>query len=241
MVLDPATGACIGLVDGASLTAIRTGAGSAVATAALSNDDAETVAILGAGVQAETQLEGVCAVRNIRKVWICARTKARAEHLCARLASRLGIPADVRVVDTSREALKDADIVCTATGARSALFEDRELKPGAHINAIGAYRPDMQEVPAVTVQRARVFVDRLDAAMLEAGDLIRAMEAGLIDGSHITGEIGALLSGELIGRQDRRQITMFKSVGMAAQDAVCSALAVRNAETLRLGVDVKWD
>jgi len=241
MVLDPTTGACIGLVDGASLTAIRTGAGSAVATDKLAREEASTVAIFGNGAQAATQLEGICAVRSIRTGWIFGRDPAKVEAFCARLAGRFGITADLRIAETPGQALADADIVCTATGSTSALFQDDELKPGAHINAIGAYRPDMTEIPATTMLRARIFVDHCRSSLSEAGDLVQPIASGVFDEAHIVGEIGALLAGERIGRQDRRQITLFKSVGMAAQDAVCATVAVRNAEQNQLGVSLQWN
>jgi len=241
LVLDPATGACLGLVDGASLTALRTGAGSAAATDALARQDAETVTIFGAGAQAESQLRAICAVRQIRRVWVINRTLERAEQMCKRLSDTDGIPAKIRVARNAEEALEDADIVCTATGSYRPLFNDCDLKPGVHINAIGAFRPDMQEIPVETVQRARVFVDHRESVLHEAGDLVQPIRSSAINESHIGGEVGALLSGEVIGRQDPHEITLFKSVGMAAQDAVCAAFALRRACELGIGSIAKWD
>jgi len=238
LVLDPATGACIGLADAASLTAIRTGAGSGVATALLAREDAEKVAILGAGAQAATQLQAMCAVRQIRTAWVFSRTPARAEAMCARLAGRDGITTDLRIASSASEAIREADIVCTATGSHVPVFQDCDLKLGVHINAVGAFKPDMQEVPAETVGRARVFVDHLSSALQEAGDLVQAIRAGAIGEDDIVGEIGSLLAGDLAGRQDLRQITLFKSVGIAAQDAVCATAAIRNAQAMNLGVNV---
>ena len=229
LVFDPPTGAPVGLVDGAALTALRTGAGSGVATEALARRDAETVAIFGSGAQAATQLMAVCAVRNIRKAWVFSRSSERAEEMCARLQGHDRLPTDLTVATSARQAIEDADIVCTATGSLSALFEDDNLKPGTHINAIGAFRPDMQEIPPATVKRARIFVDHLSSVLQEAGDLVQPLRLGQIEKNHLVGEIGSLLAGRLTGRQNAQEITLFKSVGMAAQDAVCSTLAIRNA------------
>jgi ornithine cyclodeaminase/alanine dehydrogenase-like protein (mu-crystallin family) len=238
LALDPQTGGCLALLDGAALTALRTGAGSGVATDLLARPEAKTLAVLGAGGQAGAQLEAVCAVRSIETVWLFDRARTKAEELCARWAGRDGIPLDVRIAETAREAVRDADIVCTVTTSLVPLFEDVDLRVGTHINAIGAFRPEMQEIPPATVQRARVFVDSREAALHEAGDLLKPMQAGLFGPEHLAGEIGAALAGLLHGREGTEQITLFKSVGMAAQDAVVAAEATRRAETAGIGVSV---
>ena len=237
LVLDPATGACLGLVDGASLTALRTGGGSAVASDVLALPDASTVAIFGSGAQAATQLQAICSVRTIRTAWIFSRTPAHAEQMCGKLAGQKGIPDNLKVARTANEAVAEADIICTATGSLEPLFDDQDLKPGVHINAIGAYRPDMVEIPATTVARARIFVDHLASALHEAGDLVHPIRLELIDETHIVGEIGSLVAGRIVGRRNDKEITLFKSVGMAAQDAVCASLALRNAELRGLGME----
>ncbi|MCW3052211.1 MAG: putative ornithine cyclodeaminase [Chthonomonadales bacterium] len=235
LVLDPETGGCLALLDGAALTALRTGAGSGVATELLARPDATTLAVLGAGGQAAAQMEAVCAVRPIETVWLFDRARGKAEELGARWAGRNGIPLDIRVAGTVQEAVRDADVVCTVTTSRSALFEDVDMKVGAHINAIGAFRPDMQEIPFATVGRARLFVDSREAVLHEAGDILLPMQAGLFGADHIVGEIGAALGGLLVGREREDQITLFKSVGMAAQDAVTAAVALRRAEIAQIG------
>jgi alanine dehydrogenase len=240
LVLDPDTGRCLALLDGAALTAIRTGAGSAVATDALARPEAATVAVLGAGGQAAAQILGVCTVRAITTVRIYNRTRSRAEALAASLAGQEAIPKDVLVAATAREAVQEADIVCTATSAPVPLFDDSDLKPGVHINAIGAFRPDMQEIPAETVRRARLFVDNRAAVLAEAGDVVQPLQAGLIDAAHILGEIGEVLCGRISGRQNPHEVTLFKSVGMAAQDAVAATVALSRAQAQGLGQLVRW-
>jgi len=139
------------------------------------------------------------------------------------------------VVETAQEAVRDADIVCTVTTSRTALFEDRDIRMGAHINAIGAFRPEMQEIPFATTARARLFVDSREAVLHEAGDILLPMQAGLFGADPIVGEIGAALSGLVRGREREDQITLFKSVGMAAQDAVTATVALRRAEIAQIG------
>jgi len=236
LVLDPETGGPLGLLDGAALTALRTGAGSGVATELLARPDAGTLAVLGAGGQAAAQMEAVCAVRRIETVWLFDRTRNKAEELRSRWAGRNGIPLDVRVAATAQEAVREADVVCTVTTSRAALFEDADVKVGAHINAIGAFRPDMQEIPFATVGRARLFVDSREAVLHEAGDILLPMRAGLFGADPIAGEIGAALGGLVAGREREDQITLFKSVGMAAQDAVAATVAMRRAEVAEVGV-----
>jgi alanine dehydrogenase len=240
LVLDPTSGQCLALLDGAALTAIRTGAGSGVATDLLARPEANSVAIFGAGAQAETQLQAVCAVRAIQTVWLINRTHRRAEAMAARWAGRDGIPANIHVVTAAAEALQETDIVCTATSAQHPLFEDADLKPGTHINAVGAYRPEMCEVPSETIARSRVFVDNRAATLSEAGDLVQAIRAGRITSEHIAGEIGEVITEKVTGRGSEREITLFKSVGMAVQDAVAAVVALRHAERQGIGQRVDW-
>jgi len=193
------------------------------------------LAVIGAGGQAGAQMEAVCAVRRIETVWLCDRTPSKAEDLAARWAGRNGIPPDVRVAETVQEAIRDADIVCTVTTSRAALFEDKDIQAGAHINAIGAFRPEMQEIPFATIARARLFVDSREAVLHEAGDILLPMQAGLFGEDHIAGEIGAALAGQVAGREREDQITLFKSVGMAVQDGVTATVTMRRAEIAQIG------
>ncbi len=236
-LFDPETGRPLAVMDGTYLTALRTGAASGVATRLLARPDAHRLAIFGAGAQALPQILAVCAVRPIDTVWIVNRTRDRAALLAARLRTE-GYRGDVLIAPSVGQALADADIICTATSAETPLFADAELRPGTHINAVGAYKPTMAEVPAATVARARLFVDQRAAAWAEAGDLVQARAAGLIDEGHVAGEIGAVAAGDLPGRTGADQITLFKSVGNAVQDLAVGALALARARELGLGVEV---
>ncbi len=236
MAIDPASGAPLALIEGSSLTAIRTGAASGAATDLLARPDAAVVAIFGSGVQARRQLEAVCTVRSVERVFVYSL--AGAEAFSAEMAGVGPVPGDIRLAATPREALADADIICTATTARTPVFDGRDLKAGAHVNGIGSFTPEMQEIDAATVRRSRVFVDSMEAALAEAGDLIIPLNAGEITLDHIRAELGEVIAGSKPGRTSAEQITFFKSVGVAVQDAVVARIILRNGPALGLGTAV---
>ena len=240
LVLEADTGRLLALLEGGTLTAIRTGAASGAATDLLARPDSQVAAVFGAGVQGRTQLEAICSVRPIRTAWIYDTDAARAEAFIQEKAGQGFIPGDLRPAATPRQAVVEADIICTATTSASPVFSDADLKPGVHINAVGAYTPDMQEVPAETVRRARVIVDSRPAALSEAGDLIQPLRQGLIGEDHIHAELGEIVLGLRPGRADSNQVTLFKSVGVAVQDAAAARLALENARQFGLGVTVDW-
>jgi len=236
VVLDAATGSPLAIMDGTSITAIRTGAASGAATDLLARPDATVAAIFGAGPQARTQLEAVCVVRPIRRAMIFDPSAGRAEALAGEMATRLGIA--VLAARSPAEALAGADIVCTATTSVEPVFADRDVAPGTHINAIGSYKTTVREIPAETVRRARVVVDHRPAALAEAGDLILPMEQGLIEKDHVYAELGEIVAGLKKGRESPEQVTLFKSVGVAVQDIAAANLVLAGAERLNLGTDL---
>lgn len=236
LAVDPATGAPQALIEGGALTAIRTGAASGAATDVLARPDAAVVAIFGSGVQARRQLEAVCTVRSIERVWIYSL--AGAEAFVAEMAGYGPIPADVRIAGSPREAVVEADIICTATTSREPVFDGRDLQPGTHINGIGSYTPQMQEIDVAAVRRSRVFVDSFEAVLAEAGDLIIPLAAGDITRDHIAAELGQVIAGQEPGRTDPEQITFFKSVGVAVQDAMAASIILRNGAILGLGTEI---
>jgi ornithine cyclodeaminase/alanine dehydrogenase-like protein (mu-crystallin family) len=240
LVFDPETGQAIALLEGSSLTAIRTGAGGGAAIDLLSRPESRVVAIFGAGAQGRTQLEAACTARAIEAAFIFDPNPDKAELFAKDVRGKGAIPRDVRVAGSVQEAIQDADIVCTATTATKPVFEDRFLNTGTHISAVGSYTPEMQEVPAETLQRARIFVDSRSASMEEAGDLIQPIRAGLFDETHIAGELGEVVLGRVPGRQSPEQITYFKSVGIAAQDAMAAQVALTNARQMGLGTEVDF-
>ena len=217
LALDPATGRTLALLEGATLTAIRTGAASGAATDALARSDAQIVAILGSGKQARTQLEAVAAVRHIREARVYSPTREHREAFARETGAR--------AVASSEEAISGADIICTATTSATPVFDGRRLKPGVHINAVGAFSPEKQEVDADTVARSLVVVDSRESAVAEAG----------IPPDRIHAELGEILAGRKPGRSSPAQTTYFKSCGLAVQDAVAAGIALEQATARNLG------
>lgn len=235
-LIDPATGAPLAIMDGTYLTTLRTGAVSGAATDFMARQDARVLALFGAGAQAGTQAEAICAVRAIEEIRVVARSDEKGAAFINRLRVHAPeVAGRVRIVLDSANALRDADVVCMATPATAALFADDALAPGTHINAVGAYTPTMQEVPPETVARSRIVVDQREAAWAEAGDLVIARDRGLIAEEDIYAELGELVSGAKSGRQSPTEITFFKSVGNAVQDIAVGRCAVDRAASRGLG------
>ena len=210
-----------GVVDGSTLTAIRTGAVAGLATRLLAKDSASTLAMLGAGAMAFDQVEAVRAVRPIDRVLVWSRSAESA----AGFAQRIGGEA----VGRADDAVAQADVVSCATPATSPLFDPDAVKPGTHVNAVGAYRPDMAEVPADLLERAYVVVDDVEAAAAEAGDLIQA------DREPNTTLVDLLADTH---PQIGEDVTVFKSVGIAAQDVAAAYRALANADDSGVGVEI---
>jgi hypothetical protein len=199
-------------MDAASITGIRTAAVSAVATRLLAKDDAGDLAILGSGVQAKSHLEAMRAVRTIKRVRVWSRNEANARSFAEWAGHRFGTTAEI--LPTAREAVAGADIVCTTTSSKVPILAGEWLSPGAHINVVGSSLPAAREVDAEAVKRSRLFTDRMESALNEAGDFLLARKEGLVDDSHILGEIGELLIGTKAGRTSGSDITMFGSLGL---------------------------
>lgn len=240
IVLEADTGRLLAVLEGGALTAIRTGAGAGAATDLLARPDSRVAAIFGAGVQARTQLEAVCTARAIHTAWIYDPNPLSCQTFIEQLAGRGPIPTDLRPASTPEEALSQADIVCTATTSPTPVFSNTHLKPGSHINAIGSYTPEMQEIPGETLARALVTVDSRSAVLSESGDLIIPIREGVLTKEHIHAEIGEIVLGTKSGRSDEQQITFFKSVGIAVQDAMAGRLALKNAREKGLGQQITW-
>jgi len=239
LALDPTTGQVLAMMEGGSLTAIRTGAGSGAATDFLARPDSKTVAIIGSGVQARTQLEAVCTVRDIQQVYVYSPTIAHAEQFAVEMAGQGVIPDAITVVANPDEAIRQADIVCAATTSKTPVFNGESLQPGTHINGVGSFTPEMIELDETTVKNALVVVDSQEAVLEEAGEIIVLLEQGIIDRSHIYAELGELAAGLKPGRTNDQQITFFKSVGVAVQDAISANIAYQNALKHNLGTAVQ--
>lgn len=239
LALDAATGRPLCIMEGGSLTAIRTGAASGAATDVLARPEAQTVAIFGSGVQARTQLEAICTVRAIQEVRVFGLDKEALAGFVRDMQGYGPIPQTIHIADSPDAAVRGADIICTATTSSAPVFNGRSLQPGTHINGVGSYLPTMREVDTKTVQRALVVVDSVTAVLAEAGDLIQPIAQGQIDKSHIYAEIGEIIAGKKPGRTDDTQITFFKSVGVAVQDAAAAQIVLQNAKKLGLGTEIE--
>lgn len=208
------------LIDGAALTALRTAAVSGLATRHLARSEAGRLVIFGAGMQAASHLEAMRAVRPVDRVTVVSRTRERAEALAER-ALAAGLEARVGGPETVAE----ADLVCTCTTSDVPVFEGSLLQPGAHVNAVGAYRPEARELDDETVRRGRLVVETREAALAEAGDLLIPIGAGVISEADIVADLGEVAHGATV-RRGPEDVTVFKSVGVAFEDLVVARAAV---------------
>ena len=240
LALEPDTGRVAAVIEGAALTALRTGAASGAATDLLARPESRIVAILGSGVQARTQLEAVCTVRSIEEVRVFSPHPENASAFAREVAGVGPVPRSVRAVASPVEAVRGADIICAASTSATPVFDDPDVPAGAHINAIGSFQPHVQEIPGATVARALLVVDQRRAALDEAGDLIRPIEEGLITAGHVHAELGEVVLGRRPGRTDPEQVTLFESVGLAVQDAMAARVLLENAARAGIGEDVAW-
>jgi ornithine cyclodeaminase len=209
----------IAALDAGTLTAIRTAAVSGLATRHLARPDVRTLVIFGAGTQAHSHLESMLAVRAFEELICVSRTGWRAEELVTR-ARGLGIKAETG----GREDVARADVVCACTTSPKPVFEGSKLSDGTHVNAVGAYKPTTRELDDDTMARGRIVVESRDAALAEAGDIIIPLRTGVIDESAIAADLAEVVAGKLV-RADARDITIFKSVGVAFEDLVVARAA----------------
>lgn len=220
---DAATGRPVALIDGPTLTAMRTGAASGVATRLLARPDASVAALIGAGAQAEWQLRALVVARRLRRVLVYAPSAARRDSFVRRLAGEVDV--ELVAAGSAEDAVRAADVVCCATTASAPVFDAAWLRPGAHVNGVGAYRLGMVELPPEAFARASmVAVDAREAALAEAGDVVAAIERGAIEVDALV-EIGSVSS----AWRDERPgdaVTVFKSVGLAIQDVAAAELIV---------------
>lgn len=231
-LFDGATGRPTAILDASAITAIRTAAVSALATRLLATEDARELAVLGAGVQAAAHLEAMRAVRDFERVWIYAPTREHA----ARLAQR----ANAEVADSAEDAVRDADVVVTATNSREPVLRSDWLAPGAHVNAVGASAPTSRELDTATVATCSLFADSRESVLNEAGEFQLAVREGAIEGpEHIRAELGEVVAGMHPGRTAGDELTLFRSLGLAIEDMAAAERAVNNARRRGAGVEVE--
>ena len=233
MLFEAERGRPLALLDATAVTAIRTAAASAVATRALAREDAGDLAILGSGTQARSHLEAMRAVRSLRRVRVWSRRPESAQRFAEREGERLGIA--VEPMPSAREAVAGADLICTVTAATEPVLLGEWIAPGAHVNAAGASTPRARELDAAAVARARLFTDRRESLFHEAGDFLLARQEGEVTDGHLLGEVGEVLEGKIPGRRSPEDVTLFKSLGIAAEDLAAGALVYRKALAARRG------
>jgi ornithine cyclodeaminase len=226
LLMDGATGYPLALIDGEALTKRRTAAASALASTYLSRPDSRRLLVVGAGALAPYMALAHCAVRRIEEVRVWSRTAARSEAVVARLRSA-GLAAEV--CGDLAAGLADADIVTCATTAREAVVRGQLVRPGTHVDLVGAFTPEMRESDDDLVRRAQVFVDTFAGALKEAGDLVQPIGAGVIAREHVRAELADLVTGRHAGRRSLDEITVFKSVGTALEDLCAARLAYERA------------
>jgi ornithine cyclodeaminase len=227
MLFSRETGEMLALTNASEITAIRTAAVSAVATRLLAREDAHELAIIGAGVQARTHLVALAVVRPIQRARVACRNIEHAEELAREMQPVLSFP--IEPVRTNEEAVRGADLIVTATSSLEPVINKDWISPGAHINAIGTHSPNSREIDGATMAAARIFTDRRESVLNEAGDYLLAAKEGLLTPDSIAGEIGELLIGAKSGRTSATEITVFKSLGLAIEDVATADYLYRKA------------
>ncbi|MFX0208149.1 MAG: ornithine cyclodeaminase family protein [Candidatus Hodarchaeota archaeon] len=239
LLQDPETGDVLAIMDGSYLTAMRTGAVSGCAMKYLARKDAQSVGLFGTGVQGSTQLWAACVARpGIKHCKVFDVRKEAAEIFVRKMVGKLP-KLDIDVVTSPKDAITGMDIVLTATTSPIPVFKGEWLDPGMHISAIGAYTPETREVDTETVRRAKIVCDEFNACLDEAGDLIIPMKEGVITKEHFHAELGEIVSGNKPGRENESEITLFKSVGLAIQDAATAKLVYDKAREINKGIEVE--
>ncbi len=223
----------VAMLDAAELTAIRTAAVSGLATRLLAREDAGDLAILGSGEQARSHLEAMLAARRLRRVRVWSRTEAHAAEFAQEHGALHGL--SIEIAPSSEAAVAGADLICTVTGSPEPILRGDWIAPGAHLNVVGASRLSAAEVDSAAVAKSRFFVDFRDSAKNEAGELHRAIETGAVTADHVLGEIGEVANGRVTGRLSVDDITLFKSLGVSAEDLAAAHFVLQRAEAEGIG------
>ncbi len=238
LLFDTQTGGLLAVIDASSITAIRTAAVSGLATRLLANEDAGDLAILGSGVQASAHLEAMRTVRTLRRVRVASNDPEQARSFARRHQPRLGLP--IEAVASAKDASLGADLICTTTSSSEPVLLGDWLAPGAHVNAVGACFPASRELDTSAVVRSRLYVDRLESALHEAGDFLIPKQEGAIGDDHIVGELGDVVLGRVAGRASPGEITLFKSLGIAIEDLAAAHHIHRRARAEGKGIAVDF-
>jgi ornithine cyclodeaminase len=236
LLFDPEHGLPVGILDASEVTAIRTAAVSGVATRALAREDASELALVGSGVQARTHLQAMLLARPIETVRVYSSTTEHREAFARRERDRHGV--EVVAVASAEEAVRGADVVCTVTSSSEPVLRGAWLEPGTHVNAVGSSVKSTRELDTEAVVRSRLFVDRRESTVTEAGDYLFPLAEQAIDAGHIVGELGDVLLGRLAGRRSDEEVTLFKSLGLAVEDLAAAQHALEQARARGMGTFV---
>jgi alanine dehydrogenase len=236
LLLDPETGALQAVMDGRYITEARTAAVSAVSARFLARREAATLALIGSGVQARSHLEAFAEVRQLADVRVWSPTPASRERFAAEMSGRVQAP--IRAVATAEAAVRGADLIVLATSSVTPVIQDSWVGAGAHVVSVGACRPDQREMDPALVARARLYVDSRAAALVESGDVVMSIAAGMFTAAHIRGELGEVVLGRAAGRAADPDVTIFKSLGMAVEDVVAADLVLRRAIETGAGTEL---
>jgi ornithine cyclodeaminase/alanine dehydrogenase-like protein (mu-crystallin family) len=237
LLFESEQGRLLAVVDASEVTAIRTAAVSGLATRLLAREDADDLAILGSGTQARTHLEAMMAVRDLRHVRVWSRNPDHARSFAADASGLHGLP--VEATGTAREAVEGAGIVCTTTSSTEPVLEGRWLAPGTHVNAVGFAGPTGRELDTEAIARSRLFADRRESILAEAGDFLIPRAEGAVADDHVAGELGEVVLGKVEGRTSHEQVTVFESLGLAIEDLAAVNHIYRRAQETGRGARVE--
>ena len=237
-LFDADSGEPLAVLDGASMNPFKTGATGAVGVDALAREDAARVAVIGSGPQARGQLRATATVRELTAVDVYSPTREHREEFAAELTETIGV--DVAAVESSAAAVDGADIVITATTASDPVFDGEQLAPGTHITAMGQYNPSKRELDTTTIERSTYVPDLRDRATQDAGALLHAIEAGVVDESHIHAELGDIVADNAMGRTSDDEITVFDSGGTAIETVAAAGMLYERAREQDLGTSIDF-
>jgi len=237
-LFDADSGEPLAVLDGASMNPFKTGAAGAVGVDSLARADSETVGIIGSGPQARGQLRATATVRELTEVRVYSPTRANREAFADEMDDTLD--CEVRAVADSADAVADADIVITATNADEPVFDGDRLEPGTHVTAMGQYTPRKRELDTTTIERSTYVPDLRQRVMQDAGSFIHAVDAGVVDESHVQAELGAIVAGTATGRQTDEQITVFDSGGTGIETVAAAGMLYERATTQDLGSAISF-
>ncbi len=238
LLQDPETGDVICIMDGGYLTAVRTGAASGVATRYLAREDSgQKAGIFGAGAQARTQLQAMTIARDVAKAYVYDVNDEAVGQFITDMASLLQL--DIIRAASADQVLEEADIICTASSSPTPVFDGGKVREGTHINSVGSHTPKARELDTAIIKRSKIIADSYDACLNEAGDIMIPIQEGAIDKSHLRAELGEVITGKKPGRADAREITLFKSNGLAIQDVAAAKLVYDKAVQAGIGTSVE--